>query len=58
MGHRLVTLVRRAAGDARSDADLLARLDDHGTLAELGARHGPMVWGVCRKPPNTLLTSS
>ena len=47
MGHRLLSLVRRV-GDARSDADLLAHLNDHDTFAELVARHGPMVWGVCR----------
>jgi RNA polymerase sigma factor (sigma-70 family) len=48
MEHRLLTLIRRAAGDVRSDAELLARLDDHAAFAELVARHGPMVWGVCR----------
>lgn len=45
---RLLNLVRRAAGDARPDAALLARLDDPAAFAELVARHGPMVWGVCR----------
>jgi len=46
--HRLLTLIGRAAGDARSDAELLARLDDHAAFAELVGRHGSMVWGVCR----------
>jgi RNA polymerase sigma factor (sigma-70 family) len=48
VGHRLLTLVRRAARDGRSDAELLARRDDHAAFAELVGRHGPMVWGVCR----------
>ena len=49
MEHRLHSIVRRAVGDSRSDAELLARIrDDEGAFAELVARHGPMVWGVCR----------
>jgi RNA polymerase sigma factor (sigma-70 family) len=49
MEHGLHSLVRRAVGDSRSDADLLARIrDDRDAFAELVARHGPMVWGVCR----------
>ena len=48
MEHRLLALVRRAA-DTRPDAELLIRSrDDHAAFAELVARHGPMVWGVCR----------
>jgi RNA polymerase sigma factor (sigma-70 family) len=47
MERRLLSLVGRA-GDQRSDAELLARLDDHDAFAELVTRHGPMVWGVCR----------
>jgi RNA polymerase sigma factor (sigma-70 family) len=46
--HRLLALARQA-GDTRPDAGLLARLrDDPAAFAELVARHGPMVWGVCR----------
>src|SRR5262249_18781559 len=46
---RLHSVVRRGVGDSRSDAELLARIrDDEGAFAELVARHGPMVWGVCR----------
>src|SRR5262245_34928807 len=49
MEHRLHSIVRRAVGDSRSDAELLARIrNDHDAFAELVARHGPMVWGVCR----------
>lgn len=48
MEHRLLSLVRRAAGDGRSDAELLTRLDDHAAFAELVGRHGPLVWNVCR----------
>lgn len=50
MEHRLLSLVRRAAG-ARSDTELLSAITDHAAFAELVSRHGPMVWGVCR---NTL----
>src|SRR5262245_15842226 len=49
MSNRFLSIVRRAAGDPRSDADLVARMrDDHAAFAELVRRHGPMVWGVCR----------
>ena len=48
MEQRLLALVRRAV-DMRSDAELLALVqDDRVAFAELIARHGPMVWGVCR----------
>jgi RNA polymerase sigma factor (sigma-70 family) len=46
---RLIASVRGAIRDGRSDAELLARIpDDHAAFAELVARHGSMVWGVCR----------
>lgn len=48
MEHRLLTWIRHAAGDARTDHELLAGLDDHAAFTELVGRHGPMVWGVCR----------
>jgi RNA polymerase sigma factor (sigma-70 family) len=45
----LLSSIREAIRDSRSDADLLARIpDDQAAFAELVARHGPMVWGVCR----------
>lgn len=45
-------LVRRlpAAGDLRTDGDLLRGFLEHGAeddFAELVRRHGPLVWGVC-----------
>src|SRR5262245_66622423 len=49
MSNRFLSIVRRAAGDPRSDADLVARMrDDPAAFAELVSRHGPLVWGVCR----------
>jgi DNA-directed RNA polymerase specialized sigma24 family protein len=49
MEYRFHSFVRRAVEDPRSDSDLLARLcDDQDAFAEVLARHGPMVWGVCR----------
>jgi RNA polymerase sigma factor (sigma-70 family) len=48
----LLTWIRRTAPDQRSDADLLAAfLTDHDerAFAEVVRRHGPVVWGVCRR---------
>ncbi len=45
---RFHALIRRAAPDPRADAALLAARDDPAAFAELVARHGPLVWGVCR----------
>ena len=48
-----VDLLRLAAGpDGRSDAQLLAdfvRQRDPAAVAAIVRRHGPMVWGVCRR---------
>src|SRR3954452_20029484 len=48
-----VDLLRLAAGgDDRSDAQLLddfVRRRDPAAVAAIVRRHGPMVWGVCRR---------
>ena len=48
-----VDLLRLAAGpDGRSDAQLLddfVRSRDTAAVAAIVRRHGPMVWGVCRR---------
>src|SRR5690349_19625344 len=48
-----VDLLRQAAGDdGRSDAQLLddfVRRRDPAAVAAIVRRHGPMVWGVCRR---------
>src|SRR4030081_31114 len=50
MEHGILSMVRRIAGDPPSDADLLGLVrDDHTAFAELVARHGSLVWGVCRQ---------
>ncbi|HEY3789951.1 MAG TPA: sigma-70 family RNA polymerase sigma factor, partial [Urbifossiella sp.] len=48
MDRRLLALIRLAR-ETQSGADLLASAaGDRAALAELVARHGPMVWNVCR----------
>lgn len=54
MTTRAVDLLRRAVADAddRPDADLLAdfvRSRDPAAVEAIVRRHGPMVWGVCRR---------
>src|SRR5829696_7089504 len=49
---RLRALVGPAGIDAESDRELLRRYadrDDQAAFAALVRRHGPMVWGVCRR---------
>lgn len=48
MSHRLLSLLRRSTGDRRPDAELLTKRHDPAVFTEIVARHGPMVWGVCR----------
>ena len=44
--------IRRVVGDGLRDGELLGRYvdrRDEAALAALVNRHGPMVWGVCRR---------
>jgi RNA polymerase sigma factor (sigma-70 family) len=49
MTRRFAAFARRVAPDPRGDAALLAARDDPDAFAELIARHGPLVWAVCRQ---------
>ena len=49
---RIATLFRRSAPDPRTDGGLLAAFlsdRDEPAFTELVRRHGPLVWGVCRR---------
>jgi RNA polymerase sigma factor (sigma-70 family) len=48
----LLTLIRHMAPDGRPDADLIAAFlfdQDERAFAEVVRRHGPVVWGACRR---------
>ncbi len=48
----VIEQIRRVVGDGLRDGELLGRFidrRDEGALAALVNRHGPMVWGVCRR---------
>src|SRR5436309_1355461 len=48
----VIEYIRRVVGDGLRDSELLGRYVDRrddAALAALVRRHGPMVWGVCRR---------
>jgi RNA polymerase sigma factor (sigma-70 family) len=52
MGHAVAALCRELTIDRRTDGELLAAFtsgDSEAAFSELIRRHGPLVWGACRR---------